>query len=258
MIQNTKREVFFRTLEILIKDFNCRDEYDDLGVKFYKIELSNFQKLAPSLMPFLSHSESNRANRFHFVKDKNTFVICRTVLKFLLAEQTGLDIHNIFIESDSNKKPFLPSHPSVHFNISHATDYAIIAIAKSPVGVDIEYVNKEFNFEDILPTVFNKSEIDEVNTSGGHVTFYKLWTRKEAIVKAIGVGIDDNISEIISLDGCQNIPSEFLGPIKQLQVFSFKLNEDYFGAVAISETSKCPDKLLFYQIPNTFLFSKEA
>ena len=252
MIQKAMSEIFCGTLETQTKDFNHRKE-NHTGIKLYKIKLSKFQESVSSLIELLSPFEKNRANRYHFSKDKNRFIICRTVLKFLLAKQTGLDVNKIVLDKYSNKKPYLSSHPSVFFNVTHAGDYAIIAIANSSIGVDIEYVNKDFDYNEILPSVFNKSEIDEVfNSNDIQRTFYKLWTRKEAIVKATGKGIDDHFSEIVSLDGYHHMRSELLGNIKGLQVSSFELNEDYIGAVAFSCPSEYSGKLLFYPIPVDF------
>lgn len=252
MIQKAKSNIFCGTLETWTQDFNDRQEVDR-GIKLYKIELSKFQESVSSLIAFLSPFEKNRANRYHFSNDKNRFIISRTVLKFLLSKQTGLDVNEIVLDKYSNKKPCLPSHPSIFFNVTHAGDYALIAIAKKPVGVDIEHVNKDFDYNEILSGIFNKSEIDDVFSSNNKQrTFYKLWTRKEAIVKATGKGIDDHFPEIVSLDGYHYMRPELLGNIGALQVFSFELNEDYIGAVACSGSYEHTDKLLFYPIPVDF------
>ncbi|WP_372948103.1 4'-phosphopantetheinyl transferase family protein [Mariniphaga sp.] len=245
-------EVFCGTLETWTRGFNDRLEVD-LGLKLYKIELSKYKESISSLKEFLSPFEKNRANRYHFSKDKNRFIICRTVLKFLLAEQTGLDVNEIVLDKYFNKKPYLPSHPSVFFNVTHADDYAVIAIAKKPIGVDIEYVNEDFEFKEILLSFFNKSEIDYVlNSNDKQRTFYKLWTRKEAIVKATGKGIDDDFPEIVSLDGYHHLRPGLLSNIEVLQAFSFELNDDYIGAVACSGSYEHAGKLIFYPIPVDF------
>jgi 4'-phosphopantetheinyl transferase len=252
MIQNAESNIFCGTLKTWTQGFNDRLEVDP-GLKLYEIELSKFQESVSSLIAFLSPFEKNRANRYHFSNDKNRFIICRAVLKFLLAKQTGLDVNKIVLDKYSNKKPYLPSHPLVFFNVTHAGNYAVIAIAKEPVGVDIEYINKDFVYKEILSGFFNKSEIDDVLNSNDKLrTFYKLWTRKEAIVKATGKGIDDHFPEIVTLDGYHYMCPELLGNIEILQVFSFELNEDYIGAVACSGLYQHAGKLLFYTIPDDF------
>jgi 4'-phosphopantetheinyl transferase len=245
-------EIFYGTLEKWTQGFNDRLEVD-LGLKLYKIELSKYKESITSLKEFLSPFEKNKANRYHFNKDKNRFIICRGALKLLLAKQTGLDVNKIVLDTYSNKKPYLPSHPSVFFNVTHAGDYAVIAIANEPVGVDIEYINKDFDYKELLSSIFSNPEVDEVLNSNDKLhTFYKLWTRKEAIVKATGKGIDNHFPEIISLDGNHYICPELLGNIEVLQVFSFALNEDYIGAVACSGSYEHAGKLFFYTLPVDF------
>ncbi len=243
--------LFCGTLETSTQESNDKKEAD-LSVKLYKIEILKYQELVSGLIKFLSSSELNRANGYHFNKDKNKFIICRTILKILLAEHIGLDVDKIFLDNHFNKKPYLSSHPSVFFNVTHSGDYAIIAIAKSPIGVDIEYVNKDFDFKEILPNIFNKIEIDEVdNSNDKHLTFYRFWTRKEAIVKAIGNGIDDNFSKIPITDGIHTIPSSWMGLYKNVKVISFKLNDDYVGALALTKDNLDFDKIVFCPAPST-------
>jgi 4'-phosphopantetheinyl transferase len=228
-------QLFCGMLETATSDLNRKKE-DDFLIEIYKIKLSNYQELASSTLTVLSDSERSRAKRYHFVKDKNRFIICRTLLKFLLAEHIGLEVDKVLIDLDSNKKPYLSSHSSVFFNVSHSGDYAVIAIAKCPVGVDVEYVNKDFDYEEILPTIFNELEMDEIRLNKEkHLTFYKFWTRKEAIVKAIGKGIDNDILNIPVTDGFHSVPSTLMGNHDNFNVFSFKLNNDYMCALGYSK-----------------------
>ncbi len=244
--------ILCRTIECLTRD-PSQNKKGDPGVTIYKIELFKLQESIPELTRILSDSEQRRANRYHFLKDKNRFIICRALLKILLAEYTDLDINQIIIDVDANKKPYISSHPSVYFNVSHSVDYAIIAIAINPVGVDIEYINKEFNYNDILPTVFHQNEMEEIELSKEkHLSFYKLWTRKEAIVKAIGKGINDDISKISVINGSQSVPSSLLCNHKNIYVFSFMVNHNYIGALALTVDLNNFDEISFQPLPNDF------
>lgn len=238
-----------RTIEISIQDSSHKKK-DDHGIKLYKIELLKFHDLVPDFMHFLSDSECNRANRYHFTRDKNRFVICRALLKILLAEHVDSDIGEINLAVDLNKKPYLPSHPSVFFNVTHSGDYALIAIGKSQIGVDIEFINRDFNYDDILGHIFNQKEMDAiVGSSNKHLSFYKFWTRKEAVVKAIGKGIDDDISKIHILDGLHSLPSSLLSDFMEITAFSFHLNPDYIGALAVTEDLSEFEKITFFPAP---------
>lgn len=238
--------LFCGTLEV--QDADLIKE-DNQGIKLYKIELLEYQELVSDLISMLSSSERDRANRYHFTKDKHRFVICRALLKFILAEHMDLEIDKIIIDIDANKKPYLAAYPSVFFNISHAGDYALIAIAKSPVGVDIEYMNKSFDYEEILPHVFSKTEIDKTNNR--HFTFYKFWTRKEAIVKAIGKGINDDLPKIPVTDGFHSVPLSLVGDFKKITVLSFNLDDNYIGALAFLEDIPTIEDIGFYPVPTS-------
>lgn len=222
----------------------------DPAVKLYTIEILKYQESVPALLPLLTNSERQRAHRYHFTKDKNRFIICRALLKFILAEHTGLKVDNICIEVNSNKKPYLASDPSVYFNISHSVDYAIIAIAKNPVGVDVEHINRNFSYTDIVPTVCHQSEIKIIeNSNDPPLNFYKFWTRKEALVKAIGKGLDDDISKISATDGPHHIESSLVGHFKNICVLSFTINDHYLGAIAITSVLNRLEEISFQPLP---------
>ena len=242
--------IFCGTLETSTQESECNTE-DNIGLKLYKIELLKYQELVSVLINVLSSFEQDRANRYHFIKDKNRFIICRSLLKFLLAEYTGLTIDKISVVIEANKKPYLASHPFVFFNVSHAGDYALIAIAKRPVGIDVELINRNFDFNEILPNIFNKIEIDEIILSQEkQATFYRYWTRKEAIVKAIGKGIDDDITKIPVTNGSHSLPSSLVCDFQKLTVFSFNLNEDYIGSLAITGDVKIFQSIIFNSLPS--------
>ena len=239
------------TLETITLDSKLIME-SEFGTKFYKIDLVKYQDLLSNLINLLTPYERDRANRYHFSKDKNRFIICRSLLKVLLAEHLGLQVEKICIDIDANKKPYLASHPSVYFNVTHAGDYALIAIAKTPVGIDIEYINKSFDFTEILSSVFSDTEINHINNSNNkRNSFYQLWTRKEAVVKAIGKGIDENLIKITVTDGSHSIFSSEIGNFKNMNIFSFNLNDDYIGAFAISENLNNFEKIIFSPIPTS-------
>lgn len=245
--------IFCKTVETSCIDIDKLID-TSLDTELYLVNLSFYKKFVNQFKRFLSIEEYNRAKRYFNEADRDRFIICRVILKLLLSKRTGLKILEVFFHTNVHKKPFLLGHENLYFNVSHAGNFAIVGIAKKAIGVDIEYVNKDFDYNEILPTIFNTSEIEEItNSLDKHKTFYLLWTRKEAIVKATGKGIDDNFLKIPSQDGYHHIDSELLGELKSMQVISFQLNEGYIASVATSETIEQTDKLLIYNIlPQAF------
>ena len=221
-------------------------------VIIYTIYLPDFINLKSDLEEFLDSTELDRAERFHKKLDRNRFIICRSILKFVLAAHTKLDVKDIYLDYHLNKKPYLASHPWLHFNISHSEDFAVIAISRNTVGIDIEYISEDFNFTNLLPNIFNEKEILGIqNAVNKKHAFYTLWTRKEAFVKALGKGIDDDFKFIPCLDGQHSIDSTLLKTTENWQMFSFDLADHYLGAVAFESLTTISKNPVLFAIPNT-------
>ena len=151
-----------------------------------------------------------------------------------------------------NKKPYLSSHSAIHFNISHAGSYAILAIADCAVGVDVEHVRADFSFREILPYLFSPAEVASVRQSPDEAqAFYTLWTRKEALVKATGKGVDDDFAHVPATDGRHPTNPAALGNTGSWQVCSFAVAGGYPGAVAHADAASGAGRLLFYELPTT-------
>lgn len=244
-------EICCRTIQISHENFDTLDE-NTSDIKLFEIKLSSYYKLVPQLLNYLNEAELNRARKYHFEKDANQFIICRSLLKFVLAYHTGLAVTKILIKVDANKKPYVISNKNTCFNVSHAQDFAVIAISNQSVGIDLEYLNKNFDFSEILPTVFSDLEIKSI-LNADHKTrkFYNFWTRKEAIVKATGQGISDDLPLIPATDGNHLVASKILDGFKSLQLLSFDLNEDYIASLALSSNTINLDKIQIYNLPNS-------
>jgi 4'-phosphopantetheinyl transferase len=220
-------------------------------VIIYTVYLPHFLCLKSDLAKFLNSNELDRAKRFHKEIDRNRFIIYRSILKFILAAYTKLDVKNICLDYHFNKKPYLASHPGLYFNISHSEDFAVIAISHNKVGIDIEYVSEDFNFTNLLQDIFKDEEILEIqNTANKKRAFYTLWTRKEAFVKALGKGIDEDFKYISCLDGQHSIDSNLLKTTKNWKMHGFELADHYIGAVAFESSSTISENLILYAMPN--------
>ena len=83
----------------------------------YTVYLPNFKHLNVDLAAFLNSSELNRAARFYKQIDRNRFTVYRSILKFILAAHTKMEVKDIYLNYDLNKKPYLASQPWLYFNI---------------------------------------------------------------------------------------------------------------------------------------------
>lgn len=229
-----------------------------LNTELYLINYSNYNHLISNFLEYLNATELQRAKRYHFDKDRKNFIIRRTLLKCILAHQTSCNILDINLKEDDGKKPFLQSSKSIFFNVSHSKNNAVIAISNQPIGIDIEFLNKDFDFSAILPHSFNKSEIEQIyNAANKTNTFFTFWTRKEAIVKATGKGITDELTQIIVTDGSNYISDNLIDDLEHISVISFNLQNDYIVSVAYGNHINKKEEDIFYQLPadmTSFLF----
>lgn len=154
------------------------------------IDLTQSPESRARLTAFLSPEESARAARFGDELSRQYFIACRARVREILGDHLGEHPARLVIMADANGKPFLPKHYGVHFNISHTGAAAVLAIAGSPVGVDIEKVRPLQ--EDVAARFFHQGEIDALAQWSGDeywAAFYRVWTKKESFLKALGQGL---------------------------------------------------------------------
>lgn len=234
----------------MVIDFlKSRDYLQNSDITICKIHLPQYLDLIDYLSDFLDSKELERSKRYYKEKDKNRFIICRTLLKFILASYAKIDVQKIYISQGVNKKPYLESYPDLHFNVSHSEDYAIIGISNQTIGVDVEMINTNYDFKDLISTVFNENEINLIEHSvDKNQTFYNLWTRKEAFVKALGKGIDDDFFKIPCIeDFYVDLP---LGDAKSCwHINSFEIAENYVGALTYETKDSSPKHISYLTLP---------
>lgn len=153
----------------------------------------------------LSEDEKARAERFYFERDKHHFVLARGGLRTLLSQYADRPAGAIPLEYGPSGKPCLPSSFGLEFNLSHSQDAALFAVARHPVGVDLEAIRPVQNALSVAEGFFAPSEIAAlrlVNADQLSESFLRCWTRKEAFVKACGDGLSRPLESFaVGLDG---------------------------------------------------------
>jgi 4'-phosphopantetheinyl transferase len=191
------------------------------------------------LKPFLAimHPEEiERADRYFHLKDKNRHIVCRGALRVILGKY--LNISPVLVEFGigTNQKPFVKNSNTINirYNISHSGDYILIAIANNDVGADIELINNDFDYQDIIGEHFNAEEIDFIKQDNSAERFFMLWTRKEALLKATAKGLDDDLKLVCSMDGTHPISGSTISTKNDWKINSFNLNPQYIASIAIN------------------------
>lgn len=144
----------------------------------------------------LCASETARAGRFHFPRDRNHFVAGRGILRTLLGAYLGKSPESLkFIYGPQDKPALETQDPSfsVNFNLSHSHGLAVYVFTLGrEVGVDVELIRPEFTGDDIAERHFSPRELAELRSLPQDLRaegFFNCWTRKEAYVKARGEGL---------------------------------------------------------------------
>ncbi|MBN1799475.1 MAG: 4'-phosphopantetheinyl transferase superfamily protein [Spirochaetales bacterium] len=89
------------------------------------------------------------------------------------------------VKTGPHGKPYLPRHPSWYFNVSHAGRMGACAIARIPLGIDIELIDERRHWKTIAEHFYHNREIAYLSNQAGNscAVFYHLWTRKESWLK---------------------------------------------------------------------------
>jgi 4'-phosphopantetheinyl transferase len=161
-------------------------------VHVWRAALSRTSGEVAALRELLSEDEVRRADRFHFPRDRALFIAARATLREILGRYLSLPPTLLRFEYNAFGKPELRDAP-LRFNLSHAGDIALYAVtAVREVGVDVEAVREGMESEEIAARFFSRREVETLMSLPRDArtrAFFDCWTRKEAYIKACGVGL---------------------------------------------------------------------
>ena len=164
------------------------------------------------LATFLSPDEIERANRFRFVQHQKRFIAARGILRKLLSNYLQISPNDLKFKYGNCGKPQLTGFKQdspLEFNLSHSGEYALYGFTyHHPIGVDLEYIREMPDAVKIAQRFFSEREyrlINSVEDAQKSAVFFKLWTAKEAYLKAIGKGLAGSLANVdIIFDGVQS------------------------------------------------------
>jgi len=162
-------------------------------VDIWRVDLRPDRRMIGQCGAVLTADEQERAGRFHFERDRRRYIVCRGALRHLLARylpnQSAKSLR--FTYSKWNK-PFLVND-EIPFNVSHSDEWGLIAFGhEALLGVDIEKIKPMRDMAAIVKDVFSDEEQAAWERYGENRrpdAFFAGWTRKEAVVKAVGQGL---------------------------------------------------------------------
>jgi 4'-phosphopantetheinyl transferase len=161
-------------------------------VHVWLVSVGRSRHAVERLRRVLSPDEARAAARFHGPTLQARAIIAHAALRAILARYLPLSPEQLAFARGAFGKPYLAAHPGLRFNLSHAGDLVLIAVAAGrDVGIDVEQVRDDLDVARLAEFAFSPSEVaalERVVPEQRAAAFYAGWTRKEAYVKARGLG----------------------------------------------------------------------
>jgi 4'-phosphopantetheinyl transferase len=178
-------------------------QYPALGsqdVHVHAVRVHMAEPETQKLLGLLSEDERARAERFHFARDRERFVVSHGVLRILLGRLLAQDPAGLRFSEGAKGKPALRDRASsLHFNMSHSGELAVYSFAHGcEVGIDVEEIRLIPDLVQVAARFFSPAENVELMglTPDQRIpAFFRCWTRKEAYIKATGDGLSAPLDE---------------------------------------------------------------
>ena len=186
----------------------------------------------------MSAAELERLQRYRFADHQRRFQVGHGALRLILAGYLKVEPSTIEYRVGPRGKPYVVGH-DLFFNLSHSGKLALIGVAKSELGLDVEKVRHLESLRQIAERHFSGAEfakLDALKGSPQELAFYRCWTRKEAYIKALGEGLSMSLDSFdVSLDEAPKLVACHDGredPDKWSMV-DVSPGPDFVGAVAM-------------------------
>jgi 4'-phosphopantetheinyl transferase len=196
----------------------------------------------------LTKDELKKAGRFKSAEDGRRWGFIRDSLRKILSRYTGEPAECLSFDCGEYGKPGplqYPEREKVHFNLSHSGELGLLGVTQiAPIGIDIEQLRDFDNMAAVVSRFFSPAEqiayasLEQQHRIAG---FYNAWTRKESVIKAIGLGLSAPLDAFdVSLQPLSSwhipqtrlpLPQHACYPLLQLTV-----HNDYIAALALCAT----------------------
>jgi 4'-phosphopantetheinyl transferase len=218
-------------------------------IQIWSAELTLDPAQEAEQLHMLSQDEQERALRFRFPIHKTRFIATRCLLRKILGDYLGVAPQTISFAYTEHQKPYLlsPENTQLQFNVSNSDDLGLFAFTLDhAIGVDIEKVQDVYK-QAVAERFFSPQENAELSRlpSLEQINgFYRIWSRKEALVKAVGKGLTIPLTSFsVSVrDAPQMVELEEV----IWQLIPLRVHTGYESAVASSQLIKLVSIFNYY------------
>ena len=205
----------------------------------------------PAAAAILSESERSRAARLVFERDRRRFRAGRLALRGILSRYVGHPAASLALATRADGKPYLVDF-DIEFNVSHSHREWICAVAsRTPVGVDVEELRVVPNCLSLARHHFSRVEADAlaaVPAEHRDRAFLACWTRKEAYLKVLGLGISADLGAFVAGFGPDDVTLAGSAPesSRDVHLRTFSPGPGAIGALGFMEK---PNRIEYFVAP---------
>jgi 4'-phosphopantetheinyl transferase len=215
-------------------------------VHVYRISLDVPEADILQMSHLLSPDEIARANRFVFPNYRAHFIAARAQLRMILSRYLNQSPADLMFDYNEYGKPAIATPRSdLQFNISHSHELGLVALTRERlIGVDIERMRSDIDYAQISRQFFAPSEVQKLSDLPIEMqleAFYACWTRKEAFIKARGLGLTIPLDQF-EVSFTPSAPARLLysgsNPIaeRDWSIFELKPGTGYTAALAVQDS----------------------
>jgi len=155
-------------------------------------------------MNLLDAGELQRIQRIRLQEARRLALTSHAVKRLVLASYLRRRPQSLRFVAGSFGKPMIRSAagdpPDIHFNLSHSGNSILLAVSNHrPVGIDTEVWSPETSLADLGARVLSAAELGaagELSPADAHRALMRTWVRKEAVLKAVGVGLQGDMTRL--------------------------------------------------------------
>jgi len=223
----------------------------------WRLSLSSLAPFEEQSSRILSEDEKLRAAKYRFAKDRSRFLLGRATLRILLGNYLRQPPAQIrFVVGRFGKLSLLVPREEfdLRFNVSHSGDVLLLAFALSAeLGIDVEEIRLMSDRDAVAQRCLSPQQFQEFRQGDfgdKQLAFFRFWTRKEALIKALGTGLSQPLTEFdVTLD--PTIPpaltraSVDFGSVNEWTLHELESPVGYQAALAIHDTAYSLNSLVF-------------
>lgn len=212
-------------------------------ITIWRVSLGAAEALPPVRARCLDAHEVRRAQRFADPVQGSRWQAVHVALREILGASLGVAPEAVPFEHDADGRTTLRTERASRFSLSHTADLALIAVGEAEaLGVDLEQTRPVPGLTDVLHDVFTLGErqsIVELPADEAQLAFLRGWTRKEAVVKALGRGIETMGKVEVTLDATPRLVTlDVAGePVEHWSLADLHLTAPFVGALAVRAPS---------------------